>query len=270
MIAGHRKGELKLMALKTLSKHLRIIGALMMREMSTRFGREGLGFAWLVLEPLSFCFGVIILWTATKPEYEHGIRVSAFTMTGYMCVLLLRHQISYTITALPANMGLLHHRFVTPVHIVLARNVLEFAGATMAFIIVYAVLFALGQVSLPHNYILLYSGWLLLGWVGMGTALLLAGAAMRFEVLERMITLLMYVLVPLSGAFFMIAWVPANIAKIFLYLPFPHPIEMLRAGVFGEFVKTTYHTFYAFMFGAVMNALGLLLIAISRDRLDVE
>lgn len=258
------------MVAKTISKHLRIIGALMMREISTRFGREGLGFAWLVLEPLSFCFGVIILWTLTKPEYEHGIRVSAFTMTGYMCVLLLRHQISYTVPALQANMGLLHHRVITPVHILLARNILEFAGATMAFIIVYAVLFCLGQVSPPHDYILLYSGWLLLGWIGMGTGLVLAGAAMRFEVMERMITLLMYILVPLSGAFFMIAWVPANVAKIFLYLPFPHPIEMLRAGVFGEFVKTTYHTFYAIIFGTVLNGLGLILIALSRDSLDVE
>lgn len=242
----------------------------MMRELTTRFGREGLGFAWLVLEPLAFCVGVIILWTSTKPEYEHGIRVSAFTMTGYMCVLLLRHQISYTLTALQANMGLMHHRLITPVHILLARNILEFAGATMAFIVVYTVLYCLGQVGLPHDYIKLYSGWVLLFWVSMGTALTLAGAAMRFEVLERMITVLMYVLVPLSGAFFMIAWIPANIAKFYLYLPFPHPIELLRAGVFGEFVKTTYHIFYAFMFGTVLNFVGLILIAISRDRLDVE
>ncbi len=242
----------------------------MLREMTTRFGREGLGFAWLVLEPLAFCFGVIILWTTMKSEYEHGIRVSAFTMTGYMSVLLLRHQISYTIGALQANMGLMHHRLVTPVHIMLSRNLLEFAGATMAFIIVYTVLYCLGQVSLPHDYIKLYSGWILLAWIGMGTALTLTGAAMRFEVLERMVTLLMYILVPLSGAFFMIAWVPANIAKIYLYLPFPHPIELLRSGIFGEFVKTTYHLLYAFIVGTVLNGLGLILISISRDRLDVE
>jgi len=258
------------MVLKTISKHLRIIGALMMRETSTRFGREGLGFAWLVLEPLSFCFGVIILWTATKPEYEHGIRVSAFTMTGYMCVLLLRHQVTYTVTALPANMGLLHHRLITPVHIILARNLLEIGGATIAFIVVYSVLYCLGQVSPPHNYILLYGGWVLLAWIGMGTGLVLAGAAMRFEVMERLITLLMYVLVPLSGAFFMIAWVPAHIASIYLYMPFPHPIEMLRSGVFGEFVPTTYHTYYAIMVGTALNFIGFILIAISRDRLDVE
>jgi hypothetical protein len=41
-----------------------------MREMTTRYGREGLGFLWVVGEPLLFCFGVIIMWTLVKPAYE--------------------------------------------------------------------------------------------------------------------------------------------------------------------------------------------------------
>ena len=40
----------------------RIIGALMMREIVTRFGREGFGFLWLIGEPLLFCMGVIVMW----------------------------------------------------------------------------------------------------------------------------------------------------------------------------------------------------------------
>jgi len=55
--------------------HARIIGALMMRETSTRFGREGIGFAWLILEPLIFCLAVLALWTLTKPDYSNGIKV---------------------------------------------------------------------------------------------------------------------------------------------------------------------------------------------------
>ena len=68
-----------------------INGALMMREMVTRYGREGLGFLWVVGEPLMFCLGVIVMWTFLKPAYEHGVRVGPFVMTGYMCLLLLRH-----------------------------------------------------------------------------------------------------------------------------------------------------------------------------------
>lgn len=247
-----------------------IIGALMMREISTRFGREGLGFAWLVLEPLAFCIGVIILWSATKPAYEHGIRDAAFTMTGYMCVVLFRHQIMYSVSALQANIGLLHHRQVKPLHIFLSRNLLEFAGATIAFIVVYIAIFGLGQIELPRDYLLVYLGWMLLGWNGMGLAMVMAGLAMRFEVLERVIQLITYILIPLSGAFSMVAWVPPHLQQAYLFLPLPHCIEMLRAGVFGEFVVTHYDPYYALAWGTSLNILGFLLVAGARDLLDVE
>lgn len=253
-----------------VTKHFRIIGALTLREMSTRFGREGLSFAWLVLEPLAFCVGVLLLWTLTKPAYENGIRVAPFIMTGYMSLILMRHQVSFSVTAIQANIGLLHHRSVKPVHLLLTRNLLEFGGATVAFILVYAALIVMGEVSLPHDYLLLYAGWSLLGWVGMGFALLLAGLSMRFEVVERVVPLLTYLLIPLSGAFFMVSWLPVAFREIVMWLPFVHPIEMIRGGVFGEFVKVYHDAFYALAVGTGLNITGLLLIFSSRHLIDAE
>lgn len=258
------------MFFKPINTHFRIIGALILREMSTRFGREGFGFAWIILEPLVFCVAVIILWTLTKPAYEHGIRVSAFTMTGYMCILLMRHLIQYSVSAMQANVGLLHHRHVKPIHIYVSRHILEFGGATGAFVVVYVALIAIGQISPPHNYLLLYCGWLLLAWSGIGLATVMAGLAIRFEMLERVISLFTYLLIPLSGAFFMIAWLPPKAQKIFLMIPFPHAVEMLRAGVFGEFVETHYNFLYPLGWGMAFNIIGLLLIASARDRIEIE
>lgn len=242
----------------------------MMREMTTRFGRDGIGFLWLIVEPLAFCVGVMILWTLTKPAYEHGVRLAPFVMTGYMSLVMIRHQIGLSASALQSNIGLLHHRDVAPLHILLARNLLEIAGATCAFIVVYVALLGMGQVSLPHNYLLLYFGWFLLAWMGMGFALFLAGLAMRFEAIERIVPLLTYLLIPLSGVFVMVAWMPYSYREAYLYVPFPNAIEMIRAAVFGEFVETHYRVGYGLASGTVMNILGMLLIAGARDRIDVE
>lgn len=252
------------------SKHGRILGALMMREMTTRFGRDGIGFLWLIVEPLAFCVGVMILWTLTKPSYEHGVRVAPFVMTGYMALVMIRHQVGLSAAALQSNIGLLHHRNVAPLHILLSRNLLEIAGATCAFIVVYVALLALGQVDLPENYLLLYAGWFLLAWMGMGFALFLAGLAMRFEAVERIVPLLTYLLIPLSGVFVMVDWLPYQYREAYLYVPFPNAIEMIRSAVFGEFVKTHYHVWYGVASGTLMNILGMLLIAGARDRIDVE
>lgn len=248
----------------------RIIGALMIREMNTRYGREGLGFAWLIGEPLLFCFGVLILWTATKPAYEHGVRLAPFVMTGYMSLILIRHMIGFLVGALQANQGLMYHRRIAPLHIFISRILLEFAGATAAFFVVYVALLSIGQVSLPHSYLLIYGGWMLLTWVSAGFALVLTGLAMRFEVLERVIGLISYALIPISGAFFMVSWLPAAYRDIYLLIPFPHGIEMIRSGVFGEFVETTYDVPYALAVGTVMIVVGLLLVSAARSRIEAE
>ena len=258
------------MSVPFVSRHLRIIGALLMREMTTRFGREGLGFVWMIGEPLIFCLGVLVMCTLIKPEYEHGIRLGPLVMTGYMCLVLFRHMISFSLGAVEANVGLLHHRQIGILHLYLARNFMEFAGATVALVIVYVVLIALGQVGLPKDWLLLYCGWLLTGWVGFGLALTLAGLAMRYELMERLVPVLTYAMIPLSGAFFMVAWIPEKYRETFLLVPLPHGIEMVRAGVLGEFVHTYYHPLYAVACGGALVGAGLILLADVRNRIVIE
>ncbi len=248
----------------------RIVGALIIREMNTRFGRDGLGFVWVVVEPLAFCFGVLIMWSLIKPEYEHGVRLAPFVMSGYMSLILMRHFISQFTNALQANVGLMHHRQIAPVHFYMARASLEFLGTTAAFVVVYVVLLAIGQVDLPKDYLSIYVGWLTMAWVGSGFALMLAGLAMKFEPMERLIQVITYILVPASGAFMMVAWVPASYRDTFLLLPFAHGIELIRHGIFGEFVATYYDIPYALFVGAIMNIIGLLLIASGRGEMDVD
>jgi capsular polysaccharide transport system permease protein len=77
-------------------------------------------------------------------------------------------------------------------------------------------------------------------------------------------------MIPLSGAFFMVAWIPAQYREPFLLVPFPNAIEMVRAGVFGEFVDTYYHADYALLSGGVMLFLGMILLAGAKNRIVIE
>ncbi|MGI4747326.1 MAG: hypothetical protein ACRYFY_14990 [Janthinobacterium lividum] len=47
------------------------------RELHTRYGRETIGFLWIIGEPILFCGGVTILWTAMRPTHEHGLPMTA-------------------------------------------------------------------------------------------------------------------------------------------------------------------------------------------------
>lgn len=260
----------KIVDFKGVFAQSRIIGALMMREIMTRYGREGLGFFWLVAEPLIFCLGVLIMWHFLKPPYEHGILLGPFVMTGYMCLLLIRHMIGQSVGAVPANTGLLYHRAIKLPHIFATRIILEFLGATIAFFIIYILLLALGQVELPSSWLLLYGGWFLMGGMAAGVGLIAGGLAMLSDQFERLVGFISYALIPISGAFMMTSFLPPSAQEIYRWVPFPHATEMVRASVFGEFVETHYDPIYGLLWVGIFNFVGLLIINAAKDRIEIE
>ncbi|NQZ48076.1 MAG: ABC transporter permease, partial [Erythrobacter sp.] len=74
-----------------MAVQLRVIDALLRREMLTRYGRHNIGFMWLFAEPMLFTVGVAILWSATKSIHGSDLPIGAFALTGYSSVLLWRN-----------------------------------------------------------------------------------------------------------------------------------------------------------------------------------
>ena len=257
-------------AAREARSHASIIWALLLRELATRYGRSNIGFLWVVAEPLMFCAGVLALWTVIRPPYEHGIRILPFVITGYMPIILVRHMVQQAVNCVRANTALLYHRQVTVLHLFVARLTLEFVGVSMAFLVVCVVLGLFGQLAAPVRLDLVYGGWFLLAWIAFGLALLVGALSQIVEVIERFVSLMTYVLVPLSGTFYMAAWLPPAYRDSVLYLPLLHPVEMVRAGFFGDSVHTYYSAPYAAAWAAGLTLIGLLLMRFVRRRIEVE
>ena len=117
---------------------------------------------------------------------------------------------------------------------------------------------------------ILYAGWFSLAWLSMGLALTLSGMALYSDVVERLVPVITYILIPLSGAFFMLSFIPTGYREVLLWVPIPHTVEMVRAGVFGEFVKTYYTWWYPLAWGTLLNLIGLLLLARAKRLVDIE
>src|SRR5450631_4437253 len=86
----------------------RVLHALMMRELITRFGRDNLGVLWLVGEPMLFTLGVTTLWSLAGLAHKgSGIPIVAFAVTGYSSVLMWRNSASHCTHAIEGNRPLL-------------------------------------------------------------------------------------------------------------------------------------------------------------------
>lgn len=222
----------------------RVMHALLMREVITRFGRENLGVLWLVGEPMIFTLGVATLWTLIGLHQESPIPIVAFAVTGYSSVLMWRNSAGRCSSAVLQNKPLLYHRNVQIVDVLLTRTILEIAGASGSFMCLSLLFMYLGWMPPPVNLLEVVLGWVLLAWLGASIALLIGAGTAFSGIVEILWQPAAYLLFPLSGAAFMVDWIPGSFQKWILLVPMVHGTEILREGWFGNVVRTHYDVGY--------------------------
>jgi len=236
-----------------------VISALMMRELHTRYGRENLGFVWLVVEPMMFCLGVMGIWTLLHGRVERGIPILAFVITGYLPLTLWRHVTFRAIHCFRANSPLLYHRQVKMIDLLVARVILEIYGMMIAYLVIAFVFCVLGLYELPKDWGLFYAGWLYFIVFTTAIGLIIGSLTEMYDWSEKFIGPLMYFLLPVCGAFYMSDWLPARYERIALYMPTVDAYELLRSGQFGPSVRTHYDLEYLTFACLVLLAVGIML-----------
>jgi len=247
-----------------------VIGALMMRELHTRFGRENLGYLWIIGEPIMFCAGVTIAWTAMRPAHEHGLPMTAMVLTGYVPLTMWRHALMVSAKAFQANGSLLFHRQVTPLDIITARVLLEILGTLASGIIVYLFAYMLGYMQVPKIWSLIYAGLLCHAMFSLATALLFSALSELSEFVEKGLSIFSYLSLPLTGAFAMVSWLPHKLQRVVYWSPSSQSIEMIRGGQFGWNSHPMFDFYYAFGINFVLILVGLFLLSGIRKHIEVN
>ena len=235
----------------------RVIGALLMREVMTRYGRHNIGFLWLFFEPMLFTIGVTTLWTVMRATHGSHIPIVAFAITGYSSVLLWRNMPGRCIGAIDPNLSLLFHRQVRVIDIFLARLILEGMGATMSFIGLSVLFISLGWLNPPEDLLQVIGGWLMLAWFGSSLALFLGALNEQSDLVEKFWHPGAYLLFPLSGAAFLVDLFPPSARDLLLWLPMIHGVEFLREGYFGSQFHPHYDMGYMAACCLMLTLLGL-------------
>lgn len=238
----------------------RVIGALLLRELLTRYGRNNIGFLWLFIEPMLFTLIITAFWTATRSIHGSNIPIVAFALTGYSSLLMWRNMPGRCVGALQSNMSLLFHRQVTIMDVYFARILLEFMAASTSFVILGVILYAMEWLPAPEDLMQVLGGWLLLGWFGAGLALSVAGLAEKFDIVGKLWPPFSYILMPLSGVAFIVDALPPNLQKVALYFPMLNALEFLREGWFGSLMRAHYDIGYVVAVNLALMFVGLSLV----------
>lgn len=253
---------------RSLATQLRVIHALLLREVITRFGRRNVGVLWLILEPMLFTVFVAGLWSAARLNHGSSLPIVAFAVTGYTSVLMWRNTVGRCNAAVLQNMNLLFHRNVKVLDILISRVLLECGGAAASFLILTLMMLAAELMRLPEDPLKVVGGLLLLAWFSAGLGFVIGAAASMSELVDRIWHPLAYILLPLSGAMFMVDWLPAQTQAYALALPMVHCLELLREGYFGSAVRTHYDLGYVVTFNLVLTLAGLVLVRLASRRVE--
>lgn len=248
---------------------IRVIKALLIRELTTRFGRENIGFLWVMAEPLLFALLVGVVWRAIRGPEVSGVDVIAFVVTGYIPLVLFRSTVSRSVSSFSANASLFYHRQVKVLDLILVRFLIEFIGHMMAYLAIGVGLGLAGIFPVPYDLGFLILGWLYYSFFTFTVALVVAPLSEMSEILEKIVPVSTYLMIPFSGAFYFVSALLPAAAEAVLYAPPVHGMEMMRYGVFGPSISPQYEFVYPIAVCLPVMLIGLILCRVVRKRIDV-
>lgn len=247
----------------------RVIGALILRELMTRFGRRGGGFIWIFIEPLLFIAIIGAFRYMWRGGVRHDFNPVVFAFVSLVPFLMFRHILARAADAVAANRSLLFHRQVTALDVVLARNVLE-VGVTLTIALVGLALCGIYLGDWPDNPLLWGVALLLSALLANGLGLLIGAIGAISRITRVMVRPLMMMLMPISGAMWMLQDLPPDFREGALWIPMVSLHEAMREAHFGHRVVSYYDLGYVVLWVIGTTLVGLAAIRAVRRFLDRE
>jgi capsular polysaccharide transport system permease protein len=215
---------------------LRVVFALVLREMGTRFGRSAGGYLWALLEPLG---GIVLLSVAfslavrTPPM---GTSFMLFYATGIVPFGLYRTISSAASAAVGSNRGLLTYPVVTLLDAVFAKFLLTLLTQLTVATVLFVGIAAIFQPVINLDLAAVVRALALAAVLGLGVGTLNCVLFGFFPTWKNVWGVLTRPLFILSGVFYVYETVPAKFQAVLWWNPLVHVIAVMRSGFYG-----TYH-----------------------------
>jgi ABC-type polysaccharide/polyol phosphate export permease len=259
---------------------LRVVGALILREVLTRYGRKNIGFLWLFIEPMLFTLGIVIIRNiimgnsalnlTNNQQFFGSMSFAGFLMTGYSGFILFRNICNRIGSTSSGNKGLLYHRNIRILDLIFSRFILELAAVSASLIALTLAFHEFGLMSLPENILNVIIAWLLLAWFCFGFGLIVGYLMEASSFFDRIWPIILIVSLPFSGVIFMLNWLPANAQAFLSWFPLVNALEFLRESYFGPSIKAMYSITYLVSINLVLTFIGLTLSRKIRRVLESE
>ncbi len=252
--------------IQAFSLQRKVISALILREVTSRYANTKLGFFWALFEPFAHIAVFMSIFTVINRPPPVGESIGLFILTGIVPWLLYNKTVSTVMSAVAGNKALLGYPQVMPLDIVIARVLLEFATMFMVMLIFLGVALFFGFTIKVDNFLdmLIVCGLIIL--FAMGVGFINTTIIDFFPSYKSIYSALSMPLYFGSGIFFTMDFFSNDVLGFLAYNPILNLIEWFRDAFFTEFSSNLFDREYAITVAFVVFGLGLLLERLMRKR----
>lgn len=238
----------------------RSIMALILREMSTQYGRSVGGYAWAVLEPLGTVFLIALAFSLLVHAPSLGNNFIFFYASGFLPFHAYQ-QISLVVArAMQFSKPLLFYPSVTWVDAVLARFLLNALTNITTTCIIFTCIYIFVDIPVLIDIKPIMIGFSLMFLLGFGVGVLNCALLGLFPTWDMVWSIVTRPLFLASGILFLYEDLPVQVKNLLWYNPLLHIVGIARSGFFPSYRPEYTSIPYVLAIALITAALGLILM----------
>lgn len=239
---------------------LRAIGALVLREMSTSYGRSPGGYLWALLEPLAGIALMTVVFSALLRTPPLGNNFAIFYATGTLPFTLFNSMHNKIAQSLSYSRPLLAYPTVTYLDAILARFILNVMTQFMVAYLVFSGMLLVFETRTTLDLPVIIEAFGLTALLALGLGTLNCYFFTRFEVWRFAWSIMMRPMFIISGIFFLFENMPQQYQPYLLWNPMLHLISLTRRGFYANYDAIYVSKTYVLVVALTSLAFGLVLV----------
>ena len=237
-----------------------VIYALLLRELSSRFGKSRGGFIWVLVEPVAHLVVPVLVMSFIRNRVLPGVEYPVFLLYGFLPFLVFKAICLQIVNGVNVAKGLLSYRQIHLMDV--------FAANAMAYVVIQAVVFALvlsgmalfGFDVLPPRPVEFAGVVILTVMLAFGLGLVLAAVASLIPDARSVIAIMFMPLYLVSGVLFPITRFPDEMVRWMAINPVLHLVELSRVAAVEGYEPMKYLSItYPVTLALVSTTVGLML-----------
>ena len=205
-----------------------VIYALLLRDLSSQFGKSRGGFLWVLFEPIAHLLVPIFIFGFIRQRLMPGIEYPVFLVYGFLPFLLFKAICLQIVTGVNAGAGLLSYRQVLLMDVFVAKALAYCVVQAIVFIVVLSGLALFGYEVLPDRPVELAGVLALTAIFGFGLGIVFAALTSLVPDARPVIKVMFMPLYFASGILFPVTTLPDKWVQWLAVNPLLHLVELTR------------------------------------------